>query len=42
MAVKICVLERKIQNDIHKNYLQNPGRINVAVSLLFVKNTPSI
>ena len=41
MAGKIYVLSKKIQNEIHQNYeyLQKQGRINVAVSLPFVKNT---
>jgi len=33
MAGKIYVLARKIQNEIHQNYLQSQGRINEAVSL---------
>jgi len=40
MIVKICVLARKMQNEIHQNYLSIPGKMNVAVSLPFVKNTP--
>jgi len=40
MAGKIYMLERKIQNEIIRKLFLIPGKINVAVSLPFVKNTP--
>jgi hypothetical protein len=40
MPGKIYVLERKIHNEIIKIIFRNTGRINVAVSLPFVKNIP--